>query len=517
MDTRLKRAARAGNVSDLYSIIERDGNVLKNLDEVEFVNTPLHIAAENGCTEFAMEILSLKPSFARKLHRGLSPIHLAVQAGHKEMVLRFIEIDKDLVRIRGKNGETPLHYISRVGNYDGLLDKFLETCPDCIRDVTTINSTALHIATENNRLDVLQVLIRTLKKKDYCREVVNRKDKDGNTALHIAARKNQPEMLKLLLNCKADKYDTNQHGLTALEVAQEHNSRESITILRGCFFPVFSNFNHKMEKQIMASATKASSLIFHDMDNISDQDRNALLVILGLLLTTTYQASLSPPGGVWQGDSPSEPFHHIPIEERDSPGSIGTSVLGESYFLIFYILAYVVFIVTFFLTLALLKPFPNGFRTALEVLLAFLAMCFDQSLSSIAPTFSIAVTLRIFSTIIFILMVFVCIAYHQVSKLSVSIVGCWIFPSYSLSLFAGEKVVAVIQVFLLFLVLYDEFWKGTILVVGYSLFVRIDAIADHGGGYSSYGWGYPVVFLGCWLFFNLSQFCIKRCIRCCKN
>ncbi|TYJ14691.1 hypothetical protein E1A91_A10G133600v1 [Gossypium mustelinum] len=329
MDTRLKRAARAGNVSDLYSIIERDGNVLKNLDEVEFVNTPLHIAAENGCTEFAMEILSLKPSFARKLHRGLSPIHLAVQAGHKEMVLRFIEIDKDLVRIRGKNGETPLHYISRVGNYDGLLDKFLEACPDCIRDVTTINSTALHIATENNRLDVLQVLIRTLKKKDYCREVVNRKDKDGNTALHIAARNNQPEMLKLLLNCKADKYDTNQHGLTALEVAQEHNSRESITILRGCFFPVFSNFNHKMEKQIIASATKASSLIFHDMDNISDQDRNALLVILGLLLTTTYQASLSPPGGVWQGDSPSEPFHHIPIEERDSPGSIGTSVLGQ--------------------------------------------------------------------------------------------------------------------------------------------------------------------------------------------
>ncbi|KAG8481113.1 hypothetical protein CXB51_025880 [Gossypium anomalum] len=298
MDTRLKRAARAGNV-------------------------------KNGCTEFAMEILSLKPSFARKLHRGLSPIHLAVQAGHKEMVLRFIEIDKDLVRIRGKNGETPLHYISRVGNYDGLLDKFLETCPDCLRD-----------------------------EKDYCREVVNRKDKDGNTALHIAARNNQPEMLKLLLNCKADKYDTNQHGLTALEIAQEHNSRESITILRGCFFP---------------------------------------------------------------GDSPSEPFHHIPIEERDSPGSIGTSVLGESYFLIFYILAYVVFIVTFFLTLALLKPFPNGFRTALEVLLAFLAMCFDQSLSSIAPTFSIAV-----------------------SKLSVSIVGCWIFPSYSLSLFAGEKVVAVI-------------------------------------------------------------------------
>ncbi|KAK8577207.1 hypothetical protein V6N13_122199 [Hibiscus sabdariffa] len=67
-----------------------------------------------------------------------------------------------------------------------------------------------------------------LKKKDYCEEVVNRKDEDGNTALHLAASNNQPQMLKLLLNCKADKHATNQAGSTALDVAQQHNYRESI-------------------------------------------------------------------------------------------------------------------------------------------------------------------------------------------------------------------------------------------------------------------------------------------------
>ncbi|MBA0870093.1 hypothetical protein Goshw_007752 [Gossypium schwendimanii] len=41
------------------------------------------------------------------------------------------------------------------------------------------------------------------------------------------------------------------------------------------------------------------------MDDISADDRNALLVILGLLLTATYQATLSPPGGVWQGENTS--------------------------------------------------------------------------------------------------------------------------------------------------------------------------------------------------------------------
>ncbi|KAL4292085.1 hypothetical protein GQ457_14G021310 [Hibiscus cannabinus] len=299
MDERLTASARTGNVSELYRLIERDGNILRRFDEVEFVDTPLHIAAKEGCIGFAMEVMNLKPSFARKLNQqGLSPIHLAVKNGHTELVLRFLEIDKDLVRVRGKEGETPLHYISKVGNLDGLLDRFLEVCPDCIRDVTTQNCTSLHIAVKNQRFDVFQVLVRMIRKKDYYREVMNRKDEDGNTALHIAASSNQPQVLKLLLECKADKLVTNQDGLTALDLAHQHNNKEIINIMRSCFCPRVSDFKYKMKKQIIHHTTMASSLFSYDTDNISSDDRNALLVILGLLLTATYQASLSPPSGV---------------------------------------------------------------------------------------------------------------------------------------------------------------------------------------------------------------------------
>ncbi|XP_039038915.1 ankyrin repeat-containing protein BDA1-like [Hibiscus syriacus] len=510
MDQSLRTAARVGNVSELYTLIHRNGNVLRRLDEVEFIETPLHIAAEEGCLGFAMEIMSLKPSFSRKLNQqGLSPMHLAVERGHKEMALRILEIDSGLARIKGKNGETPLHYINKFGNCDDLLHKMLEASPDCIRDVTNQNRTALHMAVENKRLDVLQVLIGALRRKDYYRETVNRKDEEGNTALHLAARNNQLEMVKLLLNCKADRQAKNQHGLTALEVAEQHNSRESVIVLRGLCIPIVSNFSHQFDNQIIKYVTKASSLIFHDMENISEQDRNTLLVILGLLLTATYQTSLSPPGGVWQADcSSSSPGSKL-IERRESPGSIGTAVMDQYYFLLFYSLTYVVFIAAFFLTLALLKPFPLGIRTALQLLLAFLALCFDQSVSTIAPTFSIAITLRTFSTVIFVFMVFMCISY-KVSKLSVSIVGCWIFPSFSLSILAGGVVIGVIQGFFIFLVLYDELWKGTLLVVGYNLFVS--------GGYrSGYGWKYPTAFVACWLLLNICRFCIKRCIKCCKD
>ncbi|XP_039038952.1 ankyrin repeat-containing protein BDA1-like [Hibiscus syriacus] len=328
MDESLKSAARMGNASDLYSLIQRNGNVLRHLDEVEFIDTPLHIAAEEGCTRFTMEMIN----------------------------------------------------------------------PDTV---------------ENRRLDALQVLLRTLTKTAYHLEVVNRKDENGNTALHIAASSNEAQMLKLLLNCKADKRATDQAGLTALGVAQQHGYTESITVLRGCFIPVVSKFIPKLEKQTASYATKASSLIFRDMDNISGENRNALLVILGLLLTATYQATLSPPGGVWQGGNASK--------------KLGTYVMDPSQFLLFYIPTYVVFIVTFFLTLALLKPFPYGFRTALQVLLAFLAVCFHQSITFIVPTSSASIILSLLSGIVFILMAFMCIAY-QVSKFSVSIVGCWILP-----------------------------------------------------------------------------------------
>ncbi|TYG51805.1 hypothetical protein ES288_D10G289900v1 [Gossypium darwinii] len=450
MDERLRTAARTGNVSDLYSLIEIDGNALKQFDEEEFVETPLHIAAEEGyCIRFAMEMMSLKPSFASKLNKqGLTPLHLAVTKGHTSMVLRFLEINKDLARVKGKNGKTPLHIITEVGNHNGLLDRVLEICPQSIRDVTVENRNALHIAVKNDRLDVLRVLLQTLRKTDCYRDVVNQKDQDGNTALHLAAFHNQPEMLKLLLNCNADQHATNQAGLMALDIADQNHNEDSITVLRGCFIPGVSNFKHNLEKQVR----KASSLISHEIDNISGEDRNALLVILGLLLTATFQASLSPPGGVWQGDNTSK-----------SEGSYDEMAL------------------------------------ALQVLLAFFAMSFDLSVSFIAPTRFTTSVMAVFSVLVFILTVLM-VSTSRVSKLSVAILGCRLSASFALHYYMKSSVLPnVIQGVWLFLFLHDEFWKGTILVAAYCL-----AMSTLPRDFT-----YCIVF-GCWFSFFLFRVCLNR-------
>ncbi|WRX12630.1 hypothetical protein QQP08_005117 [Theobroma cacao] len=50
-----------------------------------------------------MELMNLKPSFARKLNqRGFSPIHLALQTKQEKMVDDLLSIDEDLVRVKGR-------------------------------------------------------------------------------------------------------------------------------------------------------------------------------------------------------------------------------------------------------------------------------------------------------------------------------------------------------------------------------------------------------------------------------
>ena len=205
---KLNEIALHGNIEAFYSLIIReDVRILEDIDELPFVDTPLHIAASAGSPEhvqFAMEMMRLKPSFARKLNlNGYSPIHLALQEGHTQMAHRLLQVDGDLVRVRGKKGRTPLHDVAAAAATEqqlDLLDKFLSDYPNSIEDVTIQNQTALHIALENNNLDAFKRLVRWLKKSksENVREILNRQDEKGNTVLHVAVSKNQTKASSLL-------------------------------------------------------------------------------------------------------------------------------------------------------------------------------------------------------------------------------------------------------------------------------------------------------------------------------
>jgi len=202
---KLKDAAEAGNINLLYAVFQDDPSILENIDSIQFIETPLHIAASTGHFRFAIEVMNLKPSFAWKLNpQGFSPVHLAMQNEQKRMVSRFVDIDRDLVRVKGKEGLTPLHFASQIGDVE-LLTYFLYACPDSIEDVTVGGETALHIAVKNNNYEVLHLLVYFLR-KNYKRgarklecKILNWKDEDDNTILHISALNNRPQVIYPLL------------------------------------------------------------------------------------------------------------------------------------------------------------------------------------------------------------------------------------------------------------------------------------------------------------------------------
>ncbi|EOY18336.1 Ankyrin repeat-containing protein, putative [Theobroma cacao] len=370
MDERLMRAAQSGNIDALYDLIEDDADVLRRIDEMEFVDTPLHIAAAAGHTDFAMEVMNLKPSFARNLNQGgFSPLHLASQYAKKKMVDDLLSVDKDLVRVKGREGYTPLHCAAREGDVP-LLSKFLEECPNCIFDLTIRKETALHFAAQNNNFQAFKAILDRIQETDKYhdiekRRMLNLQDKDGNTVLHIAASNNQTQMIKLLIESKkVDSNMVNQSGFTALHVLQEQPvvDRESVNILIRAQHPASrfrraSNFNK----------------LTRDIEEMKLDTINALLVVFALILAMTYQALLSPPGGVLQADAGSDSDH------------AGKSVIKPVMFIIFYVSNSVAFIMAWILTMALLSVVGKRIVFTVFSLYLLMCLCYGAALGVLEP------------------------------------------------------------------------------------------------------------------------------------
>ncbi|XP_010541886.1 PREDICTED: ankyrin repeat-containing protein NPR4-like [Tarenaya hassleriana] len=340
MDQRLTQAAQSGSVHELYDLIDDDPYVLDKIESVPFINTPLHAAAANGRTAFAMEMMNLKPSFAKKLNpNGFSPLHVALDKDQTRLALELLKFDPSLVRVRGRQGMMPLHLVVRKGDTE-LVTEFILACPECIRDVNVNGETALHIAVINDRYEELRVItgwVQRMRQKDASFleiQVLNRRDQDGNTALHVAAYENKHEArfflillanshlghgsklntfltqaVKLLLGSPGvNRNIENRNGLTALDILQTRRQ----------------DIDRDMEKMVRRSGAKNSASLSRTKktseflgspvtffeywsttmaryrNHISDGTRSALLVIASLIISTTYQTALQPPGGVHQ-------------------------------------------------------------------------------------------------------------------------------------------------------------------------------------------------------------------------
>ncbi|XP_015883813.4 ankyrin repeat-containing protein BDA1 [Ziziphus jujuba] len=310
MEENLKTAAQNGDINKIYKLLGEDPNVLDCIDDVPFIDTPLHIAASFGHVQFAREIMRLKPSFARKLNQdGFSPMHLALQNGQTKMVLGFLNCESDLARVQGREGKTSLHYVAEQGEVD-LLTEFLSACPQSIQDVTIQNETALHIAVKNSHVDALDFLLGGLRRACYRgsdiqeRKIINWKDDEGNTVLHIATAMNQSQAVRLLISSKIKVNVKNLMGLTALDLSDPNSGQVRETLLNAGALnaqslPQVSNDSRDHLRSSLSCKESTAISISRFKKNTSNDTRSVFLVVAVLIITATFQVGLTPPAHVF--------------------------------------------------------------------------------------------------------------------------------------------------------------------------------------------------------------------------
>ena len=131
---------------------------------------------------------------------------------------------------------------------------------------------------------------------------------------------------------------------------------------------------------------------------LSDEKRNALLVVAALLITVTYQAILSPPGGLWQDNDLSKPnitaggLFNESNSNITAPHRAGSTIAGTESRPFFFFLFFnsIIFLSAMAATYVLIAPF-GLFGFILAAVSLSLYYCYFNSLIVIthAPNWTV--------------------------------------------------------------------------------------------------------------------------------
>lgn len=192
MERRLYIAAVKGNVNSLLELLREDELVLERCLISPHSETPLHIAALLGHSEFVNKILSLMPELASELDSQRStPLHLAAAKGYVGIVKSLLEAWPEACLMADKYGRNPLQAAAVNGKVE-VVEILVRFNAEAARGINRNGETVLHMCVKNNKWESLKVIIGMFGGED---ELIDRRDKDGNSTLHLAAADGQFEVI----------------------------------------------------------------------------------------------------------------------------------------------------------------------------------------------------------------------------------------------------------------------------------------------------------------------------------
>ncbi|XAR57592.1 hypothetical protein NMG60_11025786 [Bertholletia excelsa] len=326
---KLHEAAMNGKVQALLELFHEGPHILTSMSPSSSIyDPPLHVATFLGHLDFARELLRRKPELAGNINSdGSTPLHIAAAKGYTEIVKYLLLVNPDVCLVLDREGRSPVHVAAIKGRVE-ILAELIRLKPESASMLTGAGESCLHLCVKYNRLEALKVLVDSVKNDD----LVNWKDGEGNTVLHLAVDKKRIEIIRYLLTRTAVQVSTrNAKGFTALDVLSHSpgdlRDMDIKECLHGGGVPLAKSTtfisNTPSSNTLIGNVAKVPSTTRNKPKEVKNDNekkgkdqqpknhkhvdwlgrkRSALMVVASLLGTTAFQASISPPGGVWPSD-----------------------------------------------------------------------------------------------------------------------------------------------------------------------------------------------------------------------
>ncbi|KAG4390422.1 hypothetical protein GLYMA_06G294400v4 [Glycine max] len=353
-NTPLHEAVYSGDVGVVKEILFADNDVVHYLNKSK--RSPLYMSVVNGKNDVQILNLLLKIPFPADLPEclGNSPLHAALLERKPALIKEILDKRPELIYLRDEHGGTPLHYAAYIGYLKGfcmLLDNTFKKSDQTVLEgnkkghlpihlackrghvelvkyflqqkfVTNLyvllllnqkGQNILHVAAKNGRNNVVQYMLKSLKIDE---SIINQKDNDGNTPLHLASINLFPKVLYSISQDKRTNVKLlNNDDLTAQDIVGLA-LKNQMTIRKFLAKRVLQQANvpSKVDDMLLPQHQKPPKTDLSLKDLI-----NTFLVVATLMVTVTFAAAFTVPGGVYGPDDP-------------NPKNRGVAVLAEKPF-----------------------------------------------------------------------------------------------------------------------------------------------------------------------------------------
>ncbi|XP_042488775.1 protein ACCELERATED CELL DEATH 6-like [Macadamia integrifolia] len=303
-------------------------------------SSPAYLAAETGLLQLLKLMLDLlhESSDLQEWQGAKTPLHAAIFRSHRESIKVVLKLKPQLIRVADEEGTTPLHYASFKGDLDGakellnmdisaayLSDKigyfpihiaahmghihiiqlFVELCPGSRELLTELKKeNALRVAVNRGNENVIRYILKTPKLE----KLLNEKQMEGNTPLHLATMAWLYKFVYILTSDgRVDLSLTNNDKLTALDIAETKASNEVSTFEKATTLIVLYNAGapRAMNQHIIKELKQSKNHFQRRSAEYYSDFIDSLLVVSSLVLTVTFAAGFTMPGG-FNGDSPNK-------------------------------------------------------------------------------------------------------------------------------------------------------------------------------------------------------------------